>query len=113
MRRLAAAVLQEDGYRVLEASDGPDGLRRAAHHNGPIHLLLTDVVMPRMSGRELADRIASQYPATRILFMSAHSEEDIAHHGVLDAGFAFLPKPFTPEVLSMKVREVLDEAGKN
>ncbi len=113
VRRLAAAVLQEDGYRVLEASDGPDGLRRAAHHNGPIHLLLTDVVMPRMSGRELADRIASQYPATRILFMSAHSEEDIAHHGVLDAGFAFLPKPFTPEVLSMKVREVLDEAGKN
>jgi two-component system CheB/CheR fusion protein len=108
VRRLAATVLEENGYHVLEASGGPEALRLASEHGGFIHLLLTDVVMPRMSGREVADRIASQRPDTKILFMSGHPEDAIAHHGVMDPEFAFLPKPFTPDVLSVKVREVLD-----
>lgn len=108
VRRLATTVLQENGYHVIEASNGPEALRVAGGHSGDIDLLLTDVVMPRMSGREVADRIGAQRSNTRVLFMSGHSEDAISPHGVLDDGFAFLPKPFTPESLSLKVREVLD-----
>lgn len=108
VRRLASVVLKENGYRVLEAADGPEALRLAGSQTGDIDLLLTDVVMPRMSGRETADRLASERGDMKVLFMSGHPEDALAHHGVLDPEFAFLPKPFTPESLSLKVREVLD-----
>jgi two-component system, chemotaxis family, CheB/CheR fusion protein len=109
VRRLASTVLQENGYRVLEAANGPEALRLAGSQTGNIDLLLTDVVMPRMSGREAADRLASERRDMKVLFMSGHAEDALSHHGVLDPEFAFLPKPFTPESLSLKVREVLDD----
>jgi len=108
VRRLARTVLQESGYRVLEAANGPEALSTAKQHQGSIDLLVTDVVMPRMSGREVADRLTSQRPKMKVLFMSGHTEDAIIHHGVLEEQFAFLPKPFTPGALSIKVREALD-----
>ena len=107
VRRLASTVLKENGYNVLEAANGPEALRLAGSQTGDIDLLLTDVIMPRMS--EAADRLASERADMKVLFMSGHPEDALSHHGVLDPEFAFLPKPFTPESLSFKVREVLDD----
>jgi len=112
VRRLALTILREAGYHVLEAANGPEALRMAREHGDSIHLLLTDVVMPRMSGREVADRLKAQRPDLKILFMSGNTEEAIGNHGVLEPGFAFLQKPFTPAGLSSKVREVLDTSAK-
>ena len=108
VRLLARTVLQRAGYVVLEAPGGKEALILAEDHSGPIHLLLTDVVMPEMSGRELMRRLAERRPAVKVLYVTGYSEEAVAQHGVLDPGTAFLPKPFTPEVLARKVREVLD-----
>ena len=108
VRLLARTVLQRAGYVVLEAPGGKEALLLAEDHSGPIHLLLTDVVMPEMSGRELMRRLAERRPAVKVLYVTGYSEEAVAQHGVLDPGTAFLPKPFTPEVLARKVREVLD-----
>jgi PAS domain S-box-containing protein len=109
VRRLARDVLRTHGYTVLEAADSGDALRIADRHSGPIHLLLTDVVMPQVSGLELAERMAALRPSMRVLFMSAHTHNAIAHRGVLDAGRAFIEKPFSPlDALAHKVREVLD-----
>src|SRR5436309_1044541 len=109
VRLLARKVLERAGYRVLVAAGGAEALDLAERYAGPIHLLLTDVVMPEMSGRELAHRLASLRPDARVLYMSGYADEAIAQHGVLDPGTAFLQKPFTPDGLARKVREVLDQ----
>jgi two-component system cell cycle sensor histidine kinase/response regulator CckA len=111
LRRVAREVLEAQGYTVLVASDGHEAAHVAARHAGPIHLLLTDVVMPGMSGRVVADRLAASRPETRVLFMSGYTDGAIAHHGVLDPGTAYLAKPFTVETLSARVRDVLDGAA--
>jgi signal transduction histidine kinase len=110
VRVLAQKVLERAGYRVLVATGGTEALALAEHHDGPIHLLLTDVVMPEMNGRELARRLAALRPGVRVLYMSGYADEAVAQHGVLDPGTAFLQKPFTPEGLAKKVRGVLDGA---
>lgn len=108
IRKFACAVLGGYGYPVLPAHDGEDALRVAGEYEGEISLLLTDVVMPKMGGRELYDRIREQRPAIKILFMSGYTDDAIVHHGVLDSGTAFLQKPFSPISLARKVKEVLE-----
>jgi len=109
VRKLAVRILQEQGYRVLEAVEGIDAFPVADEHKGPIHLLVTDVVMPKMSGRELAERLASLRPGIKVLYMSGYTDNTIAHHGILDKGMNFIQKPFTVDGLARKVREVLDK----
>ena len=109
LRRLSASTLREQGYRVLEASDGSDALQVAKEHAlEDIDLLLTDVVMPRMDGRQLAVRLAAKHPAIKVLYCSGYAHDSLGLHGVLEAGVQILHKPFTPPVLARKVREVLD-----
>jgi two-component system cell cycle sensor histidine kinase/response regulator CckA len=108
VRQLAEVLLKQQGYNVLTAKDTDDAQKIAAERAGEIHLLLTDVVMPGMSGRELAKLISSRYPQTRILYMSGYTDNVIATGGVLEPGVAFLQKPFTPRGMASKVREVLD-----
>ncbi len=109
VRRMTRGMLEMNGYRVIEASNGLEALMVCERHDGPIDLLLTDVVMPQMSGRELADRLATAHPEMRVLYMSGYTDDAIVQHGVLEAGTAFLEKPFTPQVLARKVRGVLDK----
>jgi CheY-like chemotaxis protein len=108
VRLLASEMLEMNGYTVLEACDGREALDLVRRHGHPIDLLLTDVVMPQMSGRQLAEGIADIHPGIRVLYMSGYTDGVIAHHGVLDAGVAYLQKPFTADFLARKVREVLD-----
>ncbi len=112
VRGLVRAVLEGHGYRVLEAEDGGAALSVSERHEGLIHLLLTDVVMPKLSGRELADQLAQSRPETKVLYMSGYTDESIVHHGVLDANTPFIQKPFEPEALARKVRELLDEEAR-
>jgi nitrogen-specific signal transduction histidine kinase/CheY-like chemotaxis protein len=107
VRVAARQILERFGYTVLEAANGADALS-AAQHGAAIDLLLTDVVMPEMSGRELVDRFAKLRPETRVLFMSGYTDDAIVRHGVLGPGTAYLQKPFSPDTLGRKVREVLD-----
>jgi two-component system cell cycle sensor histidine kinase/response regulator CckA len=111
LRLLAQLFLKENGYQVLTAADGADAQQIAAQNRGPIHLLLTDVVMPGINGRVLAERLASRHPAMKVLYMSGYTDSFIAGHGVLEEGIHLLHKPFTEEVLMRKIRELLD-AGK-
>ena len=108
VRAVARQVLQRQGYRVLEASEGEDALRLAARHQGTIDLVVTDVVMPRVGGRELAERLLVVRPETRVLYMSGYTDDSVVRHGILEGGVAYLQKPFSPEGLVRKVREVLD-----
>jgi PAS domain S-box-containing protein len=108
VRALATEILKQQGYRVLSAINGEDGLRRFKEFDGAIDLLITDVVMPRMSGRELAENVALIRPETRILYMSGFTDDAIVRHGVLDDGVFFIQKPFSPDALALKVRTVLD-----
>ena len=109
LRRLAGSTLRDQGYTVLEASDGSDALQVAKEHAlEDIHLLLTDVVMPRMDGRQLAGRLAAGHPAIKVLYCSGYAYDSLGQHGVLEAGVQILHKPFTPPLLVRKVREVLD-----
>ena len=105
---LLAEVLATSGYTVLKARDCEDAIRICDEHEGPIHLLLTDVIMPQMSGRELAARVQPRRPTMKVLYMSGYTDSAIVHHGVLDHGIAFLQKPFAPATVTQKVREVLD-----
>jgi len=110
VRTLARQALESRGYRVLEAGDGEEALRLCGEHIGEIDLLLSDVVMPRMSGRELRQRIAILSPQTRVIFTSGYTDDAIVRHGVFQAESDFLQKPFTVYALLRKVREVLDRA---
>jgi PAS domain S-box-containing protein len=109
LRALTVTVLRRAGYDILEASDGAEALRVVAETARPIHLLLTDVVMPRMNGRSLADRLAADRPTLKILFMSGYTDDAAVLQRVLASRVAFLQKPLTPEVLLHKIREVLDD----
>jgi len=106
VRELTGDVLRRSGYRILEAANGGEALLICQSHPGPIHLLLTDVVMPGMNGRDLAQRIGSLKPATKVLFMSGYTGNATANLG---APGALIQKPFTPESLTRKVRATLDE----
>ena len=108
VRAIVSKILQNKGYTVLEAHHGHEALQLCKDHQGPIHLMVTDVVMPDMSGRELAERLISLRPELRVLFMSGYPDKAIVHHGVLGAGTAFLQKPFTLSALECKVRDLLD-----
>jgi two-component system, cell cycle sensor histidine kinase and response regulator CckA len=107
VRELTVRILQQLGYAILTASCGAEALEVSGAHAGHIDLLLTDVVMPNMSGRQLADHFQESRPKTKVLFLSGYTEDTVVHHGVLDAGVDFLPKPFSREILSKKLREVL------
>jgi PAS domain S-box-containing protein len=108
VRRLTAMLLERAGYRVIAAADGKAALDAAAAHEGRIDLLLTDVIMPGLNGRQLADRFATIHPEARVLFMSGYAGEALSAQGVLDSSVAFLAKPFVPSELARKVREALD-----
>ncbi len=110
VRNLTQRILSKNGYTVLEAGNGAEALQICQNHSGPIHLLLTDVVMPGMSGRELADRLTPLRPGLKILYMSGYTDDAIVHHGLLEPGIAFLQKPFSTTLLTHKLREVLDTA---
>jgi len=110
VRELARLTLLRDGYTVLEADDGEQARRVAAEHKEPIHLLLSDVVMPGgMSGPQLAEYLTPLYPKMKVFYISGYTDNAIAHHRVLTPDVAFLQKPFTPNALSHKVRQTLDE----
>ena len=107
LRTLAREILSIQGYTVLDATSPSEALRLADAHPGPIHLLLTDVVMPQMNGRQVADHLLAARPGLKVLFMSGYTDAAIVEHGVLEPGTHFLQKPFTPDGLSRKVREAL------
>jgi two-component system cell cycle sensor histidine kinase/response regulator CckA len=108
VRALTRAVLERHGYRVLEAKSAGDALLICEQHQTIIHVLLTDVVMPRMSGTTLVERLGSLRPEMKVLYMSGYTDEAIVRNGVMDSGVAFLQKPITPETLTRKVRAVID-----
>jgi PAS domain S-box-containing protein len=108
IRDLAQEILRMNGYVVLAAASCEDALRLAAQHPGPVHLLMTDVIMPQMDGRRLAQQIAPLRPQMRVLYVSGYTDDAIAQHGVLEPGTEFLQKPFTPDGLVARVREILD-----
>ena len=108
LRALTRSILESRGYKVLEAHTSMEALLIPGQHKGPIHLLLTDVVMPLMNGREVAEKLAKLHPQMKILFMSGYTDDTVVRHGVLESGMAFLQKPFSPDTLARKVREVLD-----
>ena len=109
LRNLARKTLRNYGYKVLEAENGKDALRISKEHERPIDLMITDVVMPKMSGKETAERMQSLYPQMKVIYMSGYTDDAIARHRVLEPGLNFLEKPFSPKVLARKVRNVLDK----
>lgn len=111
VREMAKEILEESGYQVLEAKHGHEALLVAEQHRGHIHLMLSDVVMPQMSGRELAEQFAPLRKDMKVLYMSGYTDDAIVHHGVLDEGMDFIEKPFTPNALARKVRETLNTAA--
>lgn len=108
VRKLAREILHGNGYAVLEAEGGKQALLLCERYSGKIHLMVTDVVMPQMSGREVAEKIAPLRPDMKVLFMSGYADDAIVQHGVLESGEAFIQKPFSPAGLVGKVRETLD-----
>jgi PAS domain S-box-containing protein len=108
VRKLTVQMLKKQGYRVLEAANGSETLIICGQQKEPIHLILTDVVMPGMSGRELVNHLTPLYPEMKVLYMSGYTDNAIVHHGVLEEGINYIQKPFTPDSMARKVREVLD-----
>jgi CheY-like chemotaxis protein len=108
VREVTRETLALHGYRVLVGADGADALRLAAEHSGPIDLLLTDVVMPKMGGRDLAERLTALRPGIRTLYVSGYTDDRVIRTGALGTETALLQKPFTGAALARKVREVLD-----
>jgi CheY-like chemotaxis protein len=111
VRHLTALELEEIGYDVLQAKDLDEALSVSRGHDGRIHLMLTDVVLPKTSGPDVYDQVSVDRPELRVLYMSGHAERRIVSHGVLEAGIAFIGKPFTSEQLAARVREALDREG--
>jgi PAS domain S-box-containing protein len=110
VRLVAVGSLRKAGYHVLEASDGDEALLVASNHEGPIHLVLTDVLMPGIHGPALVKRLEERRPGIRALYMSGHADDALLHHGILEGGLSFLEKPFNRNELTKKVRQVLDGA---
>jgi PAS domain S-box-containing protein len=108
VRVVARGILRRQGYQLLEARNAGEALIASEQHKGPIHLLVTDVVMPQLSGPELAKRLAAARPEMKLLCMSGYTDDAIVRHGILEARIAYLQKPITPDTLARKVREVLD-----
>ena len=108
VRELIAAMLKKHGYRILQAADALEAMQISDKHSEPIDLLLTDVVMPHMSGRQLAEQLQPHRPQMKVLYLSGYTENAIVHHGVLEANVEFLAKPFSQEALANKIREILD-----
>jgi len=108
VRAVTRQMLERQGYCVLEAANGATALSLARQHQSAIHLLVTDVVMPEVSGRELADQLVQLRPDMKVLFMSGYTDDAVVRHGILQEGIAYLQKPFTPDTLARKVRAVLD-----
>jgi two-component system cell cycle sensor histidine kinase/response regulator CckA len=108
VRCLAQTVLEASGYTVLVACHGQEALELARQHQGALQLLVTDVIMPQVNGRRLADLLRAFHPQVKVLYLSGYTPEAIGRHGVLEGGMPFLQKPFTPMTLARKVREVLD-----
>jgi two-component system cell cycle sensor histidine kinase/response regulator CckA len=108
VRKLAARILQQCGYTVIEASSGPEAMKLISERDDRIDLMLTDVAMPNMNGRELATRMASMKPDMRVLFMSGPVGEIFSHHSGPEDGTMFVYKPFTPETLSQRIRQALE-----
>jgi two-component system, cell cycle sensor histidine kinase and response regulator CckA len=108
IRVLLRQVLKETGYTVLDARDATEALRVANHHRGPIQLVVTDVILPQLSGPELAGRLTATRPNLRVIYISGYTDDEIVRRGVSTAKTAFLQKPFTPDALTRTVREVLD-----
>ncbi|HVB38782.1 MAG TPA: PAS domain S-box protein [Vicinamibacterales bacterium] len=108
VRHFARRVLERQGYRVLEAAHAADALRLVESYAGPIHVLLTDVVMPKMNGGDLAARLRPIRPLMRVLYMSGYAEDELLNHGCAISDLAFLPKPFLPEALARRVRDLID-----
>ncbi len=109
VRTFVKTILSENGYKVLEASNGAEALAIGRSHSEPIHMLLTDLIMPKMSGTDLKDQLFKIRPDIKNLFMSGYTDASISHQGVLQSGTAFIEKPFSPDALFLKIREVLDE----
>jgi CheY-like chemotaxis protein len=107
VRTLTGAVLRKHGYTVLEAENGLQALSVCREHAGPIHLLVTDVIMPGMSGLALAERLVRCHPEAKVLYMSGHSDDTLEHHGLLGTDVAFIQKPFPPSALAKQVQEAL------
>jgi len=105
---MAEMMLEGYGYKVITAENGKEAMKIAESHDAPIHLLVTDVVMPGMSGRALAEKLQEKVPKLKVLYMSGYTDNAIAHHGVLKKDVDFIQKPFTRERLASKVREMLD-----
>ena len=108
VRRLSYAILNRRGYTVLAAENGNTALKMLESHEGPLHLLLSDVVMPGFNVKELSTKVTEKYPGVKVLYMSGYTDNVIAHRGVLKEGVAFIQKPFTVQGLAAKVREVLE-----
>jgi two-component system cell cycle sensor histidine kinase/response regulator CckA len=108
VRELAREYLEMTGYTVIEAENGHTALELAALHSGPIHLLMTDVVMPGISGRELSQRVKTIRPDIRVLFMSGYTDQAVVHHGILETDAVLLQKPFTVAALAAKLRDILN-----
>jgi two-component system, cell cycle sensor histidine kinase and response regulator CckA len=113
VRTFASRVLESYGYTVLAAPDGPKALALAADHSAVIDILLTDVVMPGMNGRQLAELLSAQRPTIKVLYTSGYTQDVIAHHGVLDADLDYLSKPYSPDALAASLREVLGRNNKH
>jgi CheY-like chemotaxis protein len=107
LRAITREILEEHGYRVVQAADASEAMGISDRHPEPIHLLVTDVVMPGLNGRQLADSLLALRPSLSVLFMSGYTDDVIAHRGVLDPGTLFLSKPFTTQALLRRVREAL------
>jgi len=113
VRRLAVRILERQGYTVLEASCVNDALALCKECKDPIHMILTDVVMPEMSGPQLAEQLVSLHPKIKVLYMSGYTDNAIVHQGVLKDGVNYIQKPFTIDGLARKMREVLDKDSKS
>jgi CheY-like chemotaxis protein len=108
--KMSRLMLEHLGYRVMTANKPAEALRLAERNAGPIHLLITDVIMPEMNGRDLANRLRGLYPNIMVLFMSGYTADVIVHHGVLDKGVHFIQKPFSKKELATSVRKALEQS---